>query len=554
MANSIELHAVAASSASSLRHHLLALTDPLQPAILSHVAKVAVWGIIVVLLLPTLALPLGPDQGIFFIVARKLLDGGLLYRDIVDIKPPLIYHMYAGAIWLMGPSAFSIHVLDVLLQLVTCWLLWRLIRGVGGGDLAAAVAIVVYVLILLAGSVQCLGQTESYTGLFGLPILYAITVRRTSGWLVAAGCCAGALVLLKYTFGLALVGTVAYLVLFRDEPRRWSMAGFVLLGWLLSMLALAGYMAIPGVFESYRVVWRFTSAYIADMWQPGAFIKGATSTAVWEMAVEPSLLFTFAAGLGVGLAAGVMGGEGGRTQPLRVVQLLRLSLLFFVLFWASIVIEGRFLLYHFSRYSPFLAPLSAFGLVWIARRIATTTFASSWCVRRLALVALIVVLFYLSPATTALWRTEAVALKGIARLMGWSVLSSVDRDAPYEEAEQVAVHVRSNPPSGRDLMVVSGFSGVIYERCGVVPDYRLMHFEMYMARFAPPEWRRETERFLLDRKPRFVVVQVGGHGFGSSLDALETLRANPLCAAALDGDYREVARTTQLRLYERTAP
>src|SRR5688500_5090569 len=76
--------------------------------------------LIVAFIAPTIALPLGPDSSMFYVSAQKILhQGAVHYRDIVELKPPPIYYLYAFAM-MFAESAISIRVLDVLLQFATC--------------------------------------------------------------------------------------------------------------------------------------------------------------------------------------------------------------------------------------------------------------------------------------------------------------------------------------------------------------------------------------------------------------------------------------------------
>ena len=46
----------------------------------------------------------GRDQGIYAVVARAMLDGGMPYRDAWDFKPPGIFLIYALARALFGEA------------------------------------------------------------------------------------------------------------------------------------------------------------------------------------------------------------------------------------------------------------------------------------------------------------------------------------------------------------------------------------------------------------------------------------------------------------------
>src|SRR4051812_17755127 len=102
--------------------------NPLRPFTLSLRGWIISTVLIAIPLLLTLTFPLGPDNGLFFVAGQKILQGAIHYRDIVDIKPPLIYYLYAAGIWLFGNTALSVHILDVILQAATCYGLIRLVR------------------------------------------------------------------------------------------------------------------------------------------------------------------------------------------------------------------------------------------------------------------------------------------------------------------------------------------------------------------------------------------------------------------------------------------
>ena len=46
---------------------------------------------------------LSDDEATYCVVAREMLHGRVLYRDVVDHKPPLIYLTYAATQSLGGP-------------------------------------------------------------------------------------------------------------------------------------------------------------------------------------------------------------------------------------------------------------------------------------------------------------------------------------------------------------------------------------------------------------------------------------------------------------------
>jgi 4-amino-4-deoxy-L-arabinose transferase-like glycosyltransferase len=76
----------------------------------------------------TLSYPFARDHGLFFYGAREwLLRGQILYRDILDHKPPFIYWIYSVAIALFGQNAWGIRLLELVVAVpAMAWVAARL--------------------------------------------------------------------------------------------------------------------------------------------------------------------------------------------------------------------------------------------------------------------------------------------------------------------------------------------------------------------------------------------------------------------------------------------
>jgi hypothetical protein len=85
----------------------------------------------VCLRLPTFGRPmLSDDEAIYTVTADAMARGDRLYRDVVDHKPPLVYHLYEAAFAVGGPyQTQAAHVLVVLSVLLTAALLFALAAG-----------------------------------------------------------------------------------------------------------------------------------------------------------------------------------------------------------------------------------------------------------------------------------------------------------------------------------------------------------------------------------------------------------------------------------------
>ena len=100
-------------------------------------AVLAIFVLGVVLRLPTFSRPLlSDDEAIYATTADAMMRGDLLYRDVVDHKPPLIYPVYEAGFAALGRyDTHGAHALVILAVLLTAGLLFAISEGAG---LAAA--------------------------------------------------------------------------------------------------------------------------------------------------------------------------------------------------------------------------------------------------------------------------------------------------------------------------------------------------------------------------------------------------------------------------------
>jgi hypothetical protein len=78
--------------------------------------------------IPTIAEPLGIDQGLFASAARGLSRGMVLYRDVWDQKPPAIFLTYLAAFSALGWKSSSIAWLDLLASAATTAMVFAIAR------------------------------------------------------------------------------------------------------------------------------------------------------------------------------------------------------------------------------------------------------------------------------------------------------------------------------------------------------------------------------------------------------------------------------------------
>jgi hypothetical protein len=165
---------------------------------------------------------MGTDSGTFAYCGEVIRNGGLMYRDCWDNKPPAVYYLNAAAIWLGGANPFAIWLFQAIwLTIAVLVFFLIMIRVWEHTGLAALSAFTLLLLVLYPDIFQGGNFTETYAILPVVLSLGAFWVYLQSGhkrWLIALGLLAAAGFLLKPTYisiGLAATITIAFLELRR---------------------------------------------------------------------------------------------------------------------------------------------------------------------------------------------------------------------------------------------------------------------------------------------------------------------------------------------------
>jgi hypothetical protein len=164
------------------------------------------------------------DSGTFAYCGEVIRNGGLMYRDCWDNKPPGVYYLNAIAIWLGGANPFAIWLFQAIWLTIAVVAFFLILTQVWEHTgLAALSAFALLLLVLYPDIFQGGNFTETYAILPVVLSMGALWAYLNSGrkrWLIVLGLLTAAEFLLKQTYisiGLAAVIIIAYL-----EIRRRS--------------------------------------------------------------------------------------------------------------------------------------------------------------------------------------------------------------------------------------------------------------------------------------------------------------------------------------------
>jgi len=321
---------------------------------------------------------LSDDEAIYAVVAREMLSGRALYRDVVDHKPPLIYVVYGltQAIGGARGGMLLLHLVTIAVVFATALLLARIVRRFGGlapdsrAPFWAALLYAVFTTTLLpfdALAANCelfmmLPLTASV--LFFLEGAGTLHLRPlfTAGLLVAIA------MLFKYQAGvqLALYGSALLIAHWRRVPRVLLASLAMAAGLAVVLGAAFALMRHAGSFDAAWFWFRFNFAYIKSGFRLQDTLKRA-AVRISFVALPAAFLWILGAKSAL-KSLTTKAPEGG-------VTFLRFATFWLAVSAFAITTGGRFFGHYFHQVTAPLALLAApaAARLWQTRRRLVST-------------------------------------------------------------------------------------------------------------------------------------------------------------------------------------
>ncbi len=526
--------------------------------------------VIAFMLLQILTFGYGRDQGIYAMVARTVLAGGMPYRDAWDFKPPGVFLVYAASRALLGSGQAGIRVVEVaglvamiaaMVRLTGAWWAERRI-----GLLAGAVAVLVHAQLDFWHT----AQPESFGGMvtiFALAVLGPVMVtgavvplgetpkpparpvsetRDLTRRLLISGALFGFAGLLKPPLAGGGAVVAAALGLRILEQRGLSVAGLraalrpavlVLAGGATPFVLCLLWFAARGALRSlYEVLFVFTPHYTKLSWVDRT-VTGMAYEGFTEWLCNYSSVAT------VGVLLGLAFPRAPRERfGVRVIGAI------IAVHIAGVVMQAKFFPYHWGATWPLTALLAALGFHRVWERLAPLGPLGV-----LAFFAAVLGVTWFRSASTDLDRTFLQRSGDrIALFTHWPRdLAAIDRLASVADVNaganrEVAAFLRDRVPADRRVFVW-GFEPVIYDLADRAPATRYLYDVPQRVAWAKAREREILMRDLEAGRPAAIVVEhrdVFPMVTGDAIDSADTLRGFPALAGLIAARY-ELATTIE---------
>lgn len=227
---------------------------------------------LVVCSIPVFGVRFPNDMGFYALFADKMLSGGVLYRDAMDVKPPLVFLHYATVFKIFGLNNMAaVKVVTIAWLGVSALIMVALRKALNPAARSPALAAPLFILASVSGWGQDFlsTNTELLANLFILAGVWFLVTRDMGGrpgQLVAGGVCLGVACLYR---NQSVAAPLAYAatILFRRRQFDHKVARLLLVGvgLVLPIGAVVLYYAHIGALADLRLLLRYQAHHMGDV-------------------------------------------------------------------------------------------------------------------------------------------------------------------------------------------------------------------------------------------------------------------------------------------------
>jgi 4-amino-4-deoxy-L-arabinose transferase-like glycosyltransferase len=208
------------------------------------------------------------DESTFILMAESWLNGHLPYTELWDLKPPLVYLVFAFVISLFGKSFIALRMAGVLAVSLTAYFTYAIGRHAYSGKVGFGATIACVYLLSLFGSLQGV-MSEHLSMLFFMPGLFLLIKASGLRHYAIAGVLMGFAVMTKLNLAFAIALITLYLLYdgYREHQPWKGLINAFIFGFLVLLVIFLTWL--PYILEGQSQLW-WNSVVLAPLEYTGA--------------------------------------------------------------------------------------------------------------------------------------------------------------------------------------------------------------------------------------------------------------------------------------------
>ncbi|MCX7908685.1 MAG: hypothetical protein N2560_04120 [Ignavibacteria bacterium] len=495
--------------------------------------------------IPFVFLPFGFDYSIFWLGGKILNNGGKLYVDFIDIKPPLLYYSFSILYFLFKNNILLYQIFNTSILIFTAITINKLTTFFTQNQWLGFLSPIPFLFFIASFNYNYIFEPELvFSLIFCLIALLLFKKSNSIFHIVVAGILSGIAFGLKYSFGIIVVPTIIYLITESQPQARFKLVTVYLLSFFItSFIPFFILYFQNGSLKDFIFIWNFLNYYQSTSILYHKNLKRISNNLEIILGVHYSLVFSFAFFYSVWNI--LKGKNDFNLSPNKYHNFLLISLCFIFL---SIVVEHQFLNYHFIRISSISSIYSGLGIYLIFKEAKSLS-------RKLLLILIPIAIFFII-FYTPLPRYSRTAIPTFL------YFTNKEKYIDYFENPTTAntllrqhttianyINTEINPS---DTVIIIGGAAQIYT---MLRDCRTSAFPtsvFILSNFKKPnDWE---ERFVKElNSAKYIVIQDFDHThfFGKEISSWEAFNQNEKYKKILESKYKLTLKTFSFYVYKR---
>jgi hypothetical protein len=504
-----------------------------------------------VFLIPLLFFPISSDSVVFMNIARKILEGKLLYVEAIDLKPPLIYFIYMPVYFISHNSEIIVRLIDLLYQVLILWSSFYVITKTTGNKEIGYLACIFYSLIYTSFGPNFTFQSDTHINLIVIWMIYIILNKKPGiKWNLMLGILAGLLFFFKYNIVLMIIPSVLLFWYYQSEKRKFQdlikFSFYQGLG-LIIMISLVSLVFIrQGVWDGFVNVFSFSAFYssmppidsnlLKYIIKTGSMIFADNFSILYIVLIVSSVLY---------LSKNNLKSEN-EAKFFQVLGILGLTLL------VTVFIERKLYTYHFTRFLLIASIFASVGARYLYD-ILKENYRNYNIPGKFIIISMIIGVLVFSPVSR--W---AFSL----RLPYYYLTNTEKYDELFERADEsantrvqmkaVADYIKSNATNADTVINISTGANLINL---LLSDYNTSAFEQscfYLGILKIPEWQKQIIEEVTNA--RWLIIQNNDRHLwinGHNMPSWEALNKDSILSGIVNKDFHNVLVTKNFYILKR---
>lgn len=215
-----------------------------------------------------------PDPGLFETFAYHMQQGKILYADIWDHKPPMIFYLNLGFLQLLGPTENAISYGSMFFCLLQTLVAFYLIKKISNHTLTAFIGTVIFIICYYSYPVFGSGNyTEQYGVLLtSAALLWFLKFRENSNklFLWMSGAAFGIAIWFKEPFLVSAIPVGLALLYFAlKDKNQWIFLIQFCIAFIIPAMIISNILAFSGSWLGYKEHLLHSKQYaIQSQWLP----------------------------------------------------------------------------------------------------------------------------------------------------------------------------------------------------------------------------------------------------------------------------------------------